>query len=111
MSRSRQNFKPAPRIEPSISSLSATRVRLDEDGAWVEFDNGRIIRMPPAWFQPAGDDGAEPCENPLPSGSELHWEVVGDDISVVSLLAGLSALSAGKGNTDSAGVRIALRAK
>jgi len=111
MSRSQHFVKPAPRIQGSISSLSATRVRLDDDGAWVEFDNGRIVRMPPAWFQPASGDGAA-LGGELPvSSRELHWEVVGDDISVVSLLAGLSDLSAGKDRSGPPGVRISLRTK
>jgi hypothetical protein len=91
------------------TSLSATRVRLDGDGASVEFSNGRTVSLPPAWFQQPGTHGNE--HNEQASAGGLRWEVAGDDISVASLLEGLSDLSAGKDTSDHPGIHIALLSK
>jgi hypothetical protein len=108
MSRNRWRDKLATIGRGAHTSLSATRVRLDGDGASVEFSNGRTISLPPAWFQRPGDGVDE--QSATASGG-LRWEVAGDDISVVSLLEGLSDLSAGKEISGRAGIRITLLKK
>ena len=69
-------------------STSPKAVRFDEDTMWVSLSDGRTIAAPLAWFPrlleatPAKRDQVEL------SLSGLHWEALGEDISVAGLLAG-----------------------
>jgi hypothetical protein len=69
-------------------TISATRVRFDEDAMWVELTDGRTLGVPLAWFPrllPATPAEREQVEI---SRVGLHWEALDEDISIAGLLAG-----------------------
>jgi len=69
-------------------TISATRVRFDEDAMWVELTDGRTLGVPLAWFPrllPATPSEREQVEI---SRVGLHWEALDEDISIAGLLAG-----------------------
>lgn len=71
-------------------TISAKRLRFDDDTMWVELNDGRVLGIPLAWFprllratpeqRQAYRIGA--------SGNGLHWREIDEDISVEGLLAG-----------------------
>ena len=71
------------------TSVSATRVRFDEDNMWVDLSDGRTLGVPLAWFPKLLDGSAEQREQVRISSRGLHWEALDEDISVAGLLAGL----------------------
>lgn len=71
------------------TSVSATRVRFDEDSMWVDLSDGRTLGVPLAWFPRLLDGSAEQREQVRISSRGLHWEALDEDISVAGLLAGL----------------------
>ena len=77
------------------SSVSATRVRFDEDSMWVELSDGRTLGVPLAWFPRLLHGTSEQREEVRISSRGLHWESLDEDISVSALLAGLGDQSAG----------------
>jgi hypothetical protein len=76
------------------SSVSATRVRFDEDSFWVDLSDGRTIGVPLAWFPRLLHSTAEQREQVRISSRGLHWDSLDEDISVAGLLAGLGDQSA-----------------
>ena len=79
------------------SSVSAIRVRFDEDNMWVDLSDGRTLGVPLAWFPRLLSGTAEQRENVRISSRGLHWESLDEDISISALLAGLGdQSSAGK---------------
>jgi hypothetical protein len=77
------------------SSVSAVRVRFDEDSMWVELSDGRTLGVPLAWFPRLLRGTPEQREQVRISGRGLHWDSLGEDISIGGLLAGLGDQSAG----------------
>lgn len=71
------------------SSVSAMRVRFDEDSMWVDLSDGRTLGVPLAWFPRLLNGSAEQREQVRISSRGLHWESLDEDISVSALLTGL----------------------
>jgi hypothetical protein len=69
-------------------TISATRVRFDEDAMWIELTDGRTLGVPLAWFPRLLR--ATPAERETVEISRvgLHWEALDEDISIAGLLAG-----------------------
>lgn len=78
------------------SSVSAKRVRFDLDSMWVELSDGRTLGVPLAWFPRLLRGTPDQREQVRVSGRGLHWEVLDEDISIASLLAGLGDQSENK---------------
>jgi hypothetical protein len=76
------------------SSVSAMRVRFDEDNMWVDLSDGRTLGVPLAWFPRLLNSTPEQRESVRISSRGLHWESLDEDISVSALLAGLGDQSA-----------------
>lgn len=76
------------------SSVSAMRVRFDEDSMWVDLSDGRTLGVPLAWFPRMLRGTPEQREQVRISSRGLHWESLDEDISVDALLAGLGDQSA-----------------
>ena len=71
------------------TSVSATRVRFDDDSMWVELSDGRTLGVPLAWFPRFLRSSAADREQVRISSRGLHWETLDEDISIAGLLAGL----------------------
>lgn len=71
------------------TSVSATRVRFDEDSMWVDLSDGRTLGVPLAWFPRLLGSSAEQREHVRISSRGLHWEALDEDVSIAGLLAGL----------------------
>ena len=69
-------------------SISATKVRFDEDTMWVDLSDGRTIGIPLAWFPRLLHATPAARERVELSRVGLHWEELDEDISVAGLLAG-----------------------
>ena len=71
-------------------SVRARRLAFDRDTMWVELDDGRSLGVPLAWFPRLMRATAEQRENYRIgySGNGLHWDDLGEDISVEGLLSG-----------------------
>lgn len=78
------------------SSVSAKRVRFDLDSMWVELSDGRTLGVPLAWFPRLLRGTPDQREQVRISGRGLHWEILDEDISIASLLAGLGDQSENK---------------
>lgn len=76
------------------SSVSAMRVRFDEDSMWVDLSDGRTLGVPLAWFPRLLRGTPEQRQQVRISSRGLHWESLDEDISVSALLAGLGDQSA-----------------
>lgn len=73
-----------------MSSL-AKEVSFDANAMWVDFVDGRKLGVPLAYFPRllnATPAQREHCEI-SGGGSGLHWEEIGEDISVENLLLGI----------------------
>ena len=70
------------------SSVRAKSVRFDQDSFWVELSDGRILGVPLAWFPRLLHGTPEQREQVSISSRGLHWEALGEDISVAGLLEG-----------------------
>ena len=78
------------------SSVSAMRVRFDDDNMWVDLSDGRTLGVPLAWFPRLLECSAEQRVQVRLSSRGLHWDALDEDISIAGLLAGLGDQSAGK---------------
>jgi Protein of unknown function (DUF2442) len=56
------------------TSVSATRVRFDEDSMWVDLSDGRTLGVPLAWFPRLLNGNPGQREQVRISIRELHWE-------------------------------------
>ena len=65
------------------------RVRFDDDSMWVELSDGRTLGVPLAWFPRLLRGTPEQRQQVRLSSRGLHWDVLNEDISIGSLLAGL----------------------
>jgi hypothetical protein len=77
-------------------SVSATKVRFDPDSMWVELSDGRTLGVPLAWFPRLLHGTPEQREQVRISSRGLHWESLGEDVSIAGLLAGLGDQSGNK---------------
>jgi hypothetical protein len=78
------------------SSVSATRVRYDEDNLWVDLSDGRVIGVPLAWFPRLLNASTADRASVRISSRGLHWESLDEDISIAGLMAGLGDQSSQK---------------
>ena len=69
-------------------SISPTAVRFDEHTMWVDLTDGRTLGVPLAWFPRLLHATSAERERVELSRTGLHWEEIGEDISVAGLLAG-----------------------
>jgi hypothetical protein len=65
-----------------------TGVRFDDDNFWVALSDGRVIRVPLAWFPHLRRASREQREACCISSRGLHWDALDEDISVSGLFAG-----------------------
>ena len=68
-------------------TISATRVKFDEETMWVSLQEGRTIGVPIAWFPRLRAASAEDRQAVEISNFGLHWPALDEDISVPALLA------------------------
>jgi hypothetical protein len=71
------------------TSVSAIRVRFDEDSFWVDLTDGRTLGVPLAWFPRLLNSTPELRGQVRISSRGLHWDSLDEDISIAGLLAGL----------------------
>jgi len=69
-------------------TISAEKVRFDEDVMWVDLSDGRTLGVPIAWFPRLLHATSAQREAVEISPHGLHWEALDEDISVAGLLAG-----------------------
>lgn len=69
-------------------SPRATEVRFDDAQMWVEFDDGRTLGIPLAWFPRLLHGSPDQRDQVRISAQGLHWEELDEDISIAGLLAG-----------------------
>lgn len=69
-------------------NIAAKSLRFDEDSMWVELSDGRVLGIPLAWFPRLLN--ATPRQRLAfeISREGLHWDELGEDISIAGLLAG-----------------------
>ena len=77
-------------------STSASAVRFDDSSLWVHLDDGRVIGAPLAWFPRLMCALPEERERFELSPHGIHWEHLGEDISIDGLLAGHGDLTLGR---------------
>lgn len=75
-------------------NTSPKSVRFDENSLWVELSDGRVIAVPLAWFPRLLHATSEQREKVEISPMGLHWDELGEDVSVSGLLAGRGDLTA-----------------
>jgi hypothetical protein len=63
-------------------------VRFDDDSMWVEFDDGRTLGVPLAWFPRLLHATREQRGGYEISPGGLRWDEFDEDISVAGLLGG-----------------------
>jgi hypothetical protein len=69
-------------------TMSPTAVRFDEHTMWVDLTDGRTIGVPLAWFPRLLRATPAQRQEVELSRIGLHWEEIGEDISIAGLLAG-----------------------
>lgn len=69
-------------------TISATKVRFDDNAMWVDFTDGRTLGVPLAWFPRLLNATPAQRERVELSRTGLHWEELDEDISIAGLLAG-----------------------
>jgi hypothetical protein len=69
-------------------SIWATEVRFDHYYMWVVLSDGRTLGVPLAWFPRLLNASPEARGRVEITPSGLHWEELGEDISIEGLLAG-----------------------
>jgi hypothetical protein len=75
-----------------ITSLpEPTKVAFDEDSMWVSLDDGRTIGVPLAWYPRLMNATAEQRADLFLSPSGLHWDMLDEDISMETIIAGRGA--------------------
>lgn len=69
-------------------NTSPKAIRFDDNSLWVDLADGRVIAVPLAWFPRLLGATPEQLAAVELSPYGLHWEALGEDISVAGLLAG-----------------------
>ena len=77
-------------------SISPGLVRFDPDSMWVELEDGRTIGVPLAWFPGLFHASKEQREDLELSRRGIHWEALGEDISIEGLLMGAGDQTRGR---------------
>lgn len=67
---------------------SPRTVRFDADMLWVDLQDGRTLGVPLAWFPRLLQASAAEREAVELSPGGLHWDALGEDVSIAGLLAG-----------------------
>jgi hypothetical protein len=78
-------------MNTSVSEALAKQVRFDEDTMWVDSADGRTLGIPLAYFPRLLNASSSEREKYAISGggTGLHWDDLGEDISVAALLGGV----------------------
>ncbi|HZT24915.1 MAG TPA: DUF2442 domain-containing protein [Pseudolabrys sp.] len=74
-------------------SISATKVRFDEDTMWVDLTDGRTLGVPLAWFPRLLKASPAQRARVELSRTGLHWDDIDEDISIAGLIAGRGDLT------------------
>lgn len=74
-------------------SISAKAVRFDEYNMWVTLSDARTLGVPLAWFPKLMHANPEQREHFELSVRGIHWDELGEDISVDGLIAGRDAVT------------------
>lgn len=69
-------------------TISAKKVRFDEFNMWIALSDARTLGVPLAWFPRLLHSTAEERNNYELSPRGIHWDHLGEDISVEGLLKG-----------------------
>lgn len=69
-------------------NISPEAVSFDEDSLTVSLSDGRKISVPLAWFPRLLHASPEQLAQVVLSRRGLHWDSLGEDLSVAGLLAG-----------------------
>jgi Protein of unknown function (DUF2442) len=75
-------------LDPMSISPEPLAVRFDADSMWVELEDGRTLGIPLTWsprLLRGSSEQRNACEL-SPSG--LHWDEIGEDLSIAGLPAG-----------------------
>ena len=67
---------------------SPKSVRFDENSLWIDLSDGRVIAVPLAWFPRLLGATLKQRAKVEISPMGLHWDELGEDVSVNGLLAG-----------------------
>ncbi len=70
------------------SSVKARTVRFDAHRMWVDLMDGRSLGVPLAWFPRLLNSSLTQRKKVRISPRGLHWDEIGEDISIAGLLAG-----------------------
>ncbi|WP_310467871.1 DUF2442 domain-containing protein [Sphingomonas sp.] len=70
------------------TSPEPVAVRFEEDGFWVDLDDGRTLGIPLAWFPRLLHATPAQRRKVQLSRAGLHWHEIDEDISIAGLLAG-----------------------
>ena len=62
---------------------------------WVDLSDGRVLGVPLAWFPRLLHGSPEQLAEVRISSRGLHWEALGEDVSIAGLLAGLGSHTVG----------------
>ncbi|MEO0485749.1 MAG: DUF2442 domain-containing protein [Pseudomonadota bacterium] len=68
-------------------TISATKVRFDDDTMWVGLEDGRTLGVPLAWFPLLLATTTEERSAVTITAFGLHWEALDEDVSVPALLS------------------------
>lgn len=74
-------------------NISPEAVSFDEDSLTVSLSDGRKISVPLAWFPRLLHASPEQLAQVELSRQGLHWEALGEDLSVAGLLTGTPDLT------------------
>jgi len=77
------------------TSVSAMRIRFDADSKWVDPSDGPVLGVPLAWFPRLLHGSPDQLAEVRISSRGLHWEALGEDVSIAGLLAGLGSHTVG----------------
>lgn len=69
-------------------TISARDVRFDDSTMWVELTDDRTLGVPLSWFPRLLDATPEQRNDYELSPRGIHWDALGEDISVEGLIQG-----------------------
>lgn len=70
-----------------MHSFSPKAVRFDRDIFWVGIDDGRVLRVPIAWYPRLAEATPQALAQYEATPLGIHWEALDEDISSAGLLA------------------------
>jgi len=76
------------KVSGPTSLVKPTDIRFEGDKFWVDLSDGRSLGVPLSWFPVLEAATPEQRQHFNLSTRGLHWEELGEDISVEGLLAG-----------------------